>query len=338
MHALPVLAFIKSADPSIEIHWLVEKSFAPILEGHPFIHEIKMINTREWRRKGAFSFIRESVREIRELRAEGYDTVLDLQGNSKSGLFTMFSGASQRYGFDRKAVREWPNILTTTHKVSLEKDEGHISDRSLAVAAAAFPAGTDRLLAGPLPVEASDLEAVENKLATEGLGKNPVVVLHHGTTWETKKWPMKNWSKLAVELSGPTGFRPILTWGNEKELKVVQHIHKAASGRAVIWPRGNLRELASLLKRADVVVGTDTGPIHIAAAVGTSTVSIYRVTDSKRNGPRGENHISLQSPLDCSPCLKKECEKDSECGQSIDVQTVLEAVGNLLTSQSEKYT
>jgi len=125
--------------------------------------------------------------------------------------------------------------------------------------------------------------------------------------------------------------RPVLTWGNEDELKVVQSLREATSGKAVIWPKGDLRELSALLGRADVVVGTDTGPIHIAAAVGTSTVSIYRVTDPDRNGPRGDNHILLQAPLDCSPCLLKECEKDEECGQSVDVQTVLEALENLLT-------
>jgi len=338
VHALPVLAFIKSSDPDIEIHWLVEESFAPILEGHPLIQEVKRINTREWRRKGSGRFIRESIRVIRDLRSEDYDVALDFQGNSKSGLFTMFSGAPQRYGFERKECREWPNILATTRKVVLKENEHHISDRSLAVTAAAFPGGTDRPLAGPLPVDASVLEVVENRLSEEGLDGSPVIVLHHGTTWETKRWPGKSWSDLAFKLCDEMGLSPVLTWGSDDELEMVKSIRDATLGKAVIWPRGDLQELTALLKRADVVVGTDTGPIHIAAAVGTSTVSIYRVTDSKRNGPRGENHISLQSPLDCSPCLKKECEKDSECGQSIDVQAVLEAVGNLLTRQSEKYT
>ena len=335
---MPVLAFIKSAEASIEIHWLVEESFESILEGHPMIQKIKKINTREWRKKGTGTFIHESIKVIRDLRSEGYDLVLDLQGNSKSGLFTMFSGAPLRYGFDRTAVREWPNILATSRKVSLTRNQYHISDRSLAVAAAAFPNGTDRPFAGPLPVNSKARDAVEDKLKEERMSGDPLIVLHHGTTWNTKQWPVANWKALAVELVDSDKIRPVLTWGNEEELKVVQRIHEAASGNAVIWPKGDLKDLAALLKRADVVVGTDTGPIHIAAAVGTSTVSIYRVTDPERNGPRGKNHILLQSPLDCSPCLKKECDRDEECGQSIDVQMVLEAVGKLLNKPDKKHT
>jgi len=326
VHALPVLAFIKSADPSIEIHWVVEAPFASLLEAHPLLREVKKINTKAWRKQGKGKLLKETMRTIKDLRSEIYDIVLDLQGNSKSGLFTMFSGAPVRYGFDRKAAREWPNILATNHKVSLKEDEHHISDRSLAVASAAFPKGSDRPLAGPIPVDKMLLDSVEDKLKQENLAGEPLIVLHHGTTWETKKWQLESWTELTSRLCDEMGLSPLLTWGSEEELKVVESIREATSGRAVIWPRGDLRELAALLKRADVVVGTDTGPIHIAAAVGTSTVSIYRVTDSERNGPRGDNHIVLQSPLDCSPCLLKECERDAQCAQSIEVDDVLGAI------------
>ncbi len=325
-----MLAFIKSADPAIEIHWLVEKSFAPILKNHPMVHKIIMIDTKAWRRKGTGSFIRESIRVIRQLHAEGYEITLDLQGNSKSGLFTMFSGAPVRFGFDRSSVREWPNLLATTRKVSLKEEEHHISDRSLAVCTAAFPKGTERPLAGPLPVDKLALDAVEKKLKEENLAGDPLIVLHHGTTWETKKWPLKNWSELASRLCDEMSISPILTWGSDDELEVVKSISDATSGKTVIWPKGELRELAALLKRADVVVGTDTGPVHIAAAVGTSTVSIYRVTDPDRNGPRGDNHILLQSPLDCSPCLKKECERDDECAYSVSVTEIVAGITSLL--------
>ena len=90
----------------------------------------------------------------------------------------------------------------------------------------------------------------------------------------------------------------------------------------------------ALLARAAVVIGSDTGPIHIAAAVGTPTVSMYRVTDGSRNGPRGARHIRLQVPLDCSPCLRKQCGRDRECGASIPPVKVLDAVKDLLAGGS----
>ena len=92
---------------------------------------------------------------------------------------------------------------------------------------------------------------------------------------------------------------------------------------------GTLPELVALLSRATVVIGGDTGPVHIAAAVGTPTVSLFRVTDNARNGPRGKRHIRLQVPLDCSPCLRKECERDLECGRSTSVAEVSQAICRL---------
>jgi heptosyltransferase-1 len=97
-----------------------------------------------------------------------------------------------------------------------------------------------------------------------------------------------------------------------------------------IWPRGTLPQLAALLARAAVVVGGDTGPVHMAAAVGTPTVSFYRVTDGERNGPRGQQHVRLQAPLDCSPCLRKACDDDPVCAKSVGVNEVFSKLVTLV--------
>ena len=138
VHALPVLAWIKSADPAMEIDWLVEEGFAPLLDGHPLLRRVHRIATRSWRLKGWPAAAREGLRTIGLLRREEYDIVLDLQGNSKSGLFTLLSGAPLRYGFNGKAVREWPNLLATNRWVPLSAVDHHISERSLAIARAVF--------------------------------------------------------------------------------------------------------------------------------------------------------------------------------------------------------
>jgi heptosyltransferase-1 len=329
VHALPVLAWLKSADPGMEIDWLVEESFAPLLEGHPLIRRVHRLATKAWRRQGYGQSLRGGMETVRTLRAERYDVALDLQGNSKSGLFTRFSGAPLRYGFARDGVREWPNLLATNRHVPLSEPDYHVSERTLAVARAAFPGGSARPLAGPLPVVPVATEAVEQRLRETGTTGAPLVVLHYGTTWTTKLWPLDRWCDLAAALRR-RGVRPVLTWGNDAELGAVRQILQACHGQAVVWPRGSLPELVALLARADLVIGGDTGPVHIAAAVGTPTVSLYRVTDARRNGPRGEQHIRLQAPLDCSPCLRKACERDTECGDSIAVGDVLRAVARLL--------
>jgi heptosyltransferase-1 len=180
-----------------------------------------------------------------------------------------------------------------------------------------------------LPVDPAALSRIEKRLAELGLQQGPLVVLHYGTTWTSKLWALASWQQLAAKL-GEQQLRPILTWGNEEEHAAARSIAEASGGRAVIWPRGSLIDLIALLSRADLVVGADTGPVHMAAAVDTPTVSIYRVTDARRNGPRGDRHICLQVPLDCSPCLKKSCERDDECGRRITCDEVLAAMSTLL--------
>jgi len=329
VHALPVLVWLQSAEPVMEIDWLVEESFAPLLVGHPLIRRVHRLATKVWRRQGYGQSLRAGWEIVQALRAERYDVALDLQGNSKSGLFTRLCGAPLRYGFARDGVREWPNLLATNRHVPLTEEDFHVTERSLAVARAAFPGGSERSLAGPLPVVPAAARAVAQHLLESETPETPLVVLHYGTTWTTKLWPLDRWCNLAAALQR-RGVRPVLTWGNDAELAAARQILEACHGQAVVWPRGTLPELVALLARADLVVGGDTGPVHIAAAVGTPTVSLYRVTDARRNGPRGDRHIRLQAPLDCSPCLRKACDRDAECGGSIAMAEVLRAVERLL--------
>jgi heptosyltransferase-1 len=330
VHALPVLAWLKSADPQMEIDWLVEAGFAPLLEGHPLLRRVHRLEFKRWCREGRRALLKGVPAILKTLRSERYDVVFDLQGNCKSGLFTALCGAPLRYGFGKNGVREWPNLLATNHKVQLTAADHHISERSLAVARAAFPNGKEAPSAGPMHVLPEALSAVERGLAQLGLDRQPLMVLQYGTTWTTKLWPLDCWQELVGRLCDEDGLRPLLIWGNDAEHEACREICRAGHGKALIWPRGTLPELVALLQKADLVVGGDTGPIHIAAAVGTPTVSIFRVTDATRNGPRGDKHSRLQAPLDCSPCLSKSCQRDDECGHSIAVETVLAGIHSLL--------
>ncbi|MBN2331871.1 MAG: lipopolysaccharide heptosyltransferase I [Deltaproteobacteria bacterium] len=332
IHALPVLAYLHSCSPTMTIDWLVEESFATPLEGHPLISKVCSINTKEWRRQGLLRVVKGFGKTIRRLRQKKYDVVLDLQGNSKSGFFTLFSGAPLRYGFDAHGAREWPNTLATNRKVGKKKELIHITEQNISIAAEAFPGGKTRLLQGPLQASPLCHEPVEKKLQNIDLGNGPVVICHYGTTWKTKLWAIDQWQELLQSLWQTRTITPLLTWGNEEELAAVQEI-AAGCRHAVIWPRGSLGEFIALLERADLVVGGDTGPIHLAAALGTATVSYFRATDSRRNGPRGPEHICLQAAKTCSPCLQRTCPQDNECRHSILPAAMLQAINTLLDKQ-----
>ncbi len=336
IHALPVLPYLHSACPDIEIDWLVEESFSSVLEGHPLIRQVLPLQTKRWRRLPPFSLLRELRCFSRQLRQKRYDLVFDLQGNSKSGLFTLISRGGAKYGFDRHHVREWPNLLATHHHVALSDADHHVAQRALAVVRTALPGGTDLRTAGPLWVLPEARERVERQLQQLELLHRSLAVFHYGTTWQTKLWSLDNWQELALQLVEKGDLLPLLTWGNNEEYKAVTAIAEATANRAIIWPRGSLPELVALLERVDLVVGCDTGPIHIAAALGTPTVSLFRVTDATRNAPVGTMHHSLQTPLDCAGCLLKRCDKDAQCAASISVTAVYRAITETMFAVSKK--
>jgi heptosyltransferase I len=168
-----------------------------LLEGHPLIRKVIRLHTKAWRRQAAGQGAWQAIAVGAALRRERYDVVLDLQGNSKSGLFTLLARAPLRFGFDHTGTREWPNRLATNRKVTLGEDAFHITDRSLVVAQAAFPGGSVRPLAGPLTADQGAMARVELLLRERGLNGQPVVVFHYGTTWQTKLWALENWQRLA---------------------------------------------------------------------------------------------------------------------------------------------
>ncbi len=336
VHALPVLAYLHSLSSEIEIDWLVEEGFAPVLAGQPLINEVIPLQTKRWRQLSPFKMLRELKLFATQLRQKRYDFVFDLQGNSKSGFFTLISRGCAKYGFDRHQVREWPNLLATSNHVALGIDDHHVVKRSLAVVRAALPAGNETVLAGPLAVDPTAHKAIEQQLHQTEINQRRLVVLHYGTTWKTKLWSLDNWQQLAQQLVEQGDLLPVLTWGNDEELKAATAISAATAGQALVWPRGSLPELVALLDHVDLVVGCDTGPIHIAAALGTPTVSLFRVTDASRNAPIGENHRSLQTPMSCACCLLKQCDKDEECAASITVADVYQAIIELTTVLSPK--
>jgi heptosyltransferase I len=122
----------------------------------------------------------------------------------------------------------------------------------------------------------------------------------------------------------------LFPWGNDGERAAVVRIASGIGPGARVLERYSLKGLTALLKKVDLVVGGDTGPVHLAAAVGTPTVSFYRASDGKSSGPRGERHVVIQSPMHCTRCFRTHCDQDAQCRETIKVQTVLAGVEALL--------
>jgi len=169
-----------------------------------------------------------------------------------------------------------------------------------------------------------DDETARTLLATMSDGL--VFLFHYGTTWETKFWFEEAWVDLGKRLlENYPESSILLSWGNEAERAAVTGIAAGIGPGARVLDRFPLKGFAALLKKVDLVVGGDTGPIHIAAAVGTPTVSLYRASDGKRSGPRGPGHVIVQTPIHCAPCFRTECDKNDKCMRTIAVEDVMRA-------------
>ncbi len=331
IHALPVLDYLHQAAPGIEIGWVVEEGNREILEGHPLLSRLHIIRTKAWRRDPLSDTTRREIAAVRrDLREAGYDIAFDLQGNIKSGIITWLSGARRRYGFDRDGVRETPNLFFTTNQVPLRRQDHHISHRSLRVVSVPFGRDyTGMTIGSDIFTSPDDDAAAEAFLAT--LDDGLAFLFHNGTTWTTKLWHEGGWIDLGRRvLERFPDSSILLSWGNEQEKEVAENIAAAIGNGVRVLPRLTLKGFCALLKKVDLVVGGDTGPIHMAAAVGTPTVSFYRATDGMRNGPRGNHHVVLQSPLDCTACLRKTCDKDASCRASITADRLMDGIEKLL--------
>ena len=335
IHALPALDFLHTVSPGIEIDWVVEEPFLDVLAGNQLISHVYPVRTKAWRKH---PFSTESIREIgslkKALRERSYDIVFDLQGNLKSGLVAWLSGVQRRFGFDRDDVREPLNLLFTNSQVPLRRQDGHVTSRSLRIVSVPF--GKDyRGMSLITTIFTSPEDDAEAEMFVSTLSDGLIFVFHNGTTWQTKLWHEEGWVQLGkLVLQKYHEATILLSWGNEQEKSAAERIATGIGDHVRILPRMSLKGFCALLKKTDLMVGGDTGPVHLAAAVGTPTASFYRATDATRNGPSGEHNFLLQSPLHCCACLRKECDRDLQCRESIRPDAIMAGIERLFPGES----
>ncbi|MGA6993783.1 MAG: glycosyltransferase family 9 protein [Candidatus Deferrimicrobiaceae bacterium] len=332
-HALPVVDYLGKASPGSQVDWVVDRRFAGLLDGNPGLRRVVPLDLGAWKRDwAAGSARREAANAVRLLREGGYDAAFDIQGNAKSGVVTRLSGAPLRYGFDRHGVREAPNLLFTNRKIALRPEDRHVSQKYLRIVAAPFGGTFDLGTLFPDVVTAP----VEEELAACTVrelvpGASPFLAVHPGTTWITKRMDPPFWAETVRLLRQRyPAMGVLLSWGSEEERREAEQIREESGGATAVLPRLSLKELAALYRACGYLMAPDTGPLHVAAAVGAKTVSVFRATDGSRNAPYGPNHRFLQAPLPCTSCLQKRCDRDAECRESLRPAEVAAAMADLM--------
>jgi heptosyltransferase-1 len=272
IHNLPIVADIRSRYPEAELHWLVEESFADIPALHPHIQQVIPVAIRRWRKT---LYRAQTWREMRAFRARlaqtEYDFILDTQGLLKSGMLARLAHG-ERFGLDSSSARESLAALCYDATFYVNPN-AHAVVRYRALAQQAFE------LAPNLPLDYG-IQIPEIKL--HWLPDSRYVVLLHATSRAEKNWAEDNWIALGHALQ-QRGLTAVLPWGSLAEYECAQRL-AAAISQAVVAPRLTLKEAAVMLRQAALVVGVDTGLVHLATAVGTPTIGIYCGSDPEKNG------------------------------------------------------
>ena len=322
VHSLPVLMAIRQQAPQSVIHWLAEETAADLLVGHPALDRLWLSPRRSWRH-GLVSGTQTTLKFWKEFRKESYDVVLDLQGLIKSAIFVFLSRGVRKIGFgDEKEPAEWAlNEVLPAYDL-----ERHALERYLDLL---MPLGLTRPQVPLYGLEPSldSLDYVRQNLGVKG--DAPLLILHPMALWDSKLWPSEHWEVLARTLRNK-GCQVVFS-GAQADQPLISRL-AAASGTLDMAGKTNLQQLIALYSLADLVVSTDTGTMHLAAALQKPVVALFGPTAPWRTGPYGSGHRVLRIGAPCSPCFMRKC-PDPYCLGNIEPDQVVEAVNQMLGEQ-----
>ena len=280
---LPLACAVRKHFPRAFIGWVVQGGAAALLEGHPAIDRLVVA------KKGWLQSPQETMRLRRELRALEFDVALDPQSLSKSAIAAWLSGAPQRIGLARPQGRELAPLLNNQ---TVAPRTTHVATRQLELLR---PLGVEETeVRFGLAAQPEAARAVDAFLERSHL-QNGFVAINPGAGWDSRLWPPVRFGRVARFLGERRRLPSIVVWSGAREKAWAEEIVAHAGGHAMLAPQTTLPELAALAAAARLFVSSDTGPLHLAAAMGTPCVSLHGPTRPEVSGPYGEQHQSVQA-------------------------------------------
>lgn len=316
VHALPVLSALRRAFPSARLGWVVDEAFAPLLAGHGLLDETFPVPLRRWRRGGAGRH-RELLAALRRMRRFRADVALDLMGSHKGAVLAFASGAPLRIGARRADRREPASAAWINRPVPCPP--AHAVDRGLALLA-----GLD-LAAGPADFAPAELACGRDLQAPDGH-----VYLHPGAAWGNKRYPPERWGRVAALLARSSGL-PVRVGVAPGEEQLAEAVVAASGGGARSWDAASLDELVAAIRGARLVLGGDTGAVHLARALGVPAIAVHGPTDPELHGLYAAPGAALTERLPCSFCHRR-MEEAKACLLGIPPERVAAAAQDALAS------
>ena len=307
---LPLLGQLRRAMPDANIVWAVEKPANQLLEGHPDLDELILI-PKDW------LHCPRTILSLRSrLRSHRFDIAVDPQSILKSSALAWLSGARYRIGLSGRHSREFSQCF---NNVRVQSEKSHLVDRSLDLlrglgvnpSAAEFQ----------LPISGDAQRYVADWFSSTG-SDVPFYVLNPGASWQSKLWDNERFGIVAAEIHRQTGRLGVVSWAGAAEQQMAAEICEVSGGAAIAAPRTDLQQLAALLAASDYYLGCDTGPMHIACAVGTPCVGLFGTTRPQDSGPYGRQHLNIQRWYQSGTCRQRR-QASNDAMMAITVQDVV---------------
>jgi len=331
VRTMPAVKGLRERYPRAHIAWLVEDKSSDILVDCPYLDRLIVFPRRQLVGKSGSRMsmrtrARLLTRFVRELRRERFDTVLDFHGLFKSGLLGLLSGAKERIGLHRRYTREL-NFLFVNRTVILPGKRINRFERNMSLVELldAAPSNLDVEIVVPESVK----PGVEKILEPFDRGK-PLVAIHPTTSQPFKLWDSGNYAKVADKLLTDGVAQVLITCGPGERDAAQQVVAQMQQPPPPLVQTGSLREYAWLVKQADVYFGGDTGPMHIASAMGTPIVALFGPTTPTIDAPYRQPYRALHKDLPCSPCNERRCGRNFECMTAITPEEAYDAILDIL--------
>lgn len=326
VHALPVLSALRSHWLDAQFSWVIHRGLRGLVEGHPALERVILFDRGRLRpRPGALPAIGAL---FGELRRPGFDLTIDLQGLLRSGLMAAATRAKVRAGFAES--REGSGRFYT-HRIAANPDRPHAVDRLLEVARA-FGARVE----SPrfeVPVGSEDQAWAAERLAAV---PRPVLAVNLGARWLTKRWAPASFAAVARRAASSHG-AGIVVLGAPEDRPLVQEFQKALGLPCLdLCGATSLKQLAAVSGRADLFLSNDTGPLHLAAAMGTRVVGVYTCTRPEWTGPYGDRAVVVTTRVPCAGSCVKTCNHFS-CLNELSVERVSTAVESQFQRMSARH-
>jgi lipopolysaccharide heptosyltransferase I len=312
VRGLAVVNAIKRSEPGCHITWLVEPASSGVVKLHPNVDEVLVFQ----RKQG----LRGVLALRKELKARTFDVTLDMQRHLKSGSFSWLSGSRRRIGFHPDDTKEG-NWFFNTEYIESRGDGSSKIDHYLSFVTALglpLPEGVDAGLSH------ITLESIGGEWATTL--QRPYAGIILGSSRYSKDWPIEGYQGLLERFNAP-GIETVVLLGDGSKVEMAKHLEVVPSPVRIVNAVGktNLRELVGIIHGARACVGPDSGPGHIAGALGVPHVTLFGPTPAGRNAPRGSEALSVVSSIGCSPCRRRVCPGlDKLCMRLITPENILD--------------